>query len=78
MRRWYYMLRGAGVPYGPVRAESEKAARKEIRRVWELHNTRWVQVWETSQQSIDSISRQNQATARELQSAGHAICSTDF
>lgn len=75
---WYYLLHGAGVPYGPVKAPDEKAARKEIRRVWDMNNTRWVQVWETTQESIDSIARQNQQTARELQAAGHAICSTDL
>jgi hypothetical protein len=78
MRLWYYLLHGSAFAYGPVRAETEKKARAEIRRVWNMKNTRWVQVWETTQSSIDMISRQNEATARELQAAGHAICSTDL
>jgi len=78
MRLWYFMFQGASVPYGPIKAESEKEARCQIRRVWEIKTTRWVQVWETTQASIDQIARQNQATAREMQAAGHAICSTDL
>ena len=78
MRLWYYLLRGAACPYGPVKAETEEAARAEIRRVWDLKTTRGIKVWETSQESIDQISRQNEQTAKELQAAGHAICSTDL
>ena len=78
MRLWYYLLHGSAFAYGPVRAETEKQARAEIRRVWCLKNTRWVQVWETTQSSIDMIIRQRESMAREMQAGGHAICSTDL
>lgn len=49
MRNWMYQFPGECYANGPVRAMTEKDARAEIRRVWDLTRLpQGTQVWATT------------------------------
>lgn len=70
MRLFHYRIPGNFHAYGPVRAEDEAAAKRNICKAWDKRSfpKRW-EIWETSQAELDAIQENYRQTYHPMYAA---------